>query len=370
METLTQVAAVAACLLTSVAANAAPSITFIRGITDRNNTSITALSGDGRVAVGYADSATATTWTWTQETGRVDILNAAPAGQMRWADSVSRDGNTVVGFTGSLASIRSPGTADQTVAPPSGYRGVQARGVSANGGTLVMNLIATTRERVAFWDRTGGYTIMPNVTASENYAVPFALSDDGNTIVGISGVQIGNNDPTHSGTVWRRDGAVASLRSLPGTQDETRAFAVSADGSIIAGDSLGIRTEACYWTSPTQSVGLGVLPGFSDSSVLALDSAGTILGGSSRFGPFSTAFIWTQELGMVTAASYLAGRGLQIPAGWNLRSVTAISADGTTFGGIASSATTPETAFIARVPATGLALFPFAVALTMARRRR
>jgi probable HAF family extracellular repeat protein len=118
---------------------------------------------------------------------------------------------------------------------------------------------------------------------------------------------------------------MVGLGDLPGSRDQSRGYAVNADGSIVAGDSWSSNwCEAFQWTQAGGMVGLGDLPGsFFESHAYGISADGSVLVG---FGTPSShvAFRWTQASGMVDLG-FLPGSFGSIAHG--------ISADGQTVVG-------------------------------------
>ncbi|NCR91372.1 MAG: PEP-CTERM sorting domain-containing protein [Microcystis aeruginosa G11-01] len=92
------------------------------------------------------------------------------------------------------------------------------------------------------------------------------------------------------------------LGGLPGGSFSSDATGVSADGSVVVGQSTGASgNEAFRWTQATGMVGLGYLPGGSFSSGASGVSAdgSVVVGSSNSANSFLEAFRWTQGTGMV-----------------------------------------------------------------------
>ena len=133
------------------------------------------------------------------------------------------------------------------------------------------------------------------------------------------------------------------LGDLPGGPVESFASGVSADGSVVIGESgsrngsiLLYRSEAFRWTRDTGMVALGNLPGgsFSEASDVSADGSVVVGEGSSRQarGGDREAYRWTAEFGMT-------GLG-DLPGGsFNSRGIS-VSADGSVVVGRARGRST------------------------------
>ena len=127
------------------------------------------------------------------------------------------------------------------------------------------------------------------------------------------------------------------LGSLPGGGEESTAYGVSPDGSVVLGDSLSsFGKEAFRWTESGGIEGLGDLPG-GDFKSRAGDASlnGTVVVGTSYISETSKeGFYWTATDGI---------QGVGDLAGGDYRSgMSAVSADGTILAGSASATSNGE----------------------------
>jgi probable HAF family extracellular repeat protein len=108
------------------------------------------------------------------------------------------------------------------------------------------------------------------------------------------------------------------LGDLPGGAVHSRAFGVSADGSVVVGSTgaapSSSGSQAFRWTVDTGMVGLG--ESFS-SAAFDVSADGSVIVGWSVYGQ---AFRWTQDTGMVGLGDF--------PGGLFLSSANAVSGDG------------------------------------------
>jgi probable HAF family extracellular repeat protein len=124
-------------------------------------------------------------------------------------------------------------------------------------------------------------------------SVANAVSDDGSTVVGFSGLGAGQE-----AFRWTSGSGMVGLGDLSGGDFESSADAVSADGSVVVG--YGTRgtspstREAFRWTSGGGMVGLGYLPG----SSLYGGAHGVSGDGSVVVGESGSSSIPAPELGM------------------------------------------------------------------------
>lgn len=174
------------------------------------------------------------------------------------------------------------------------------------------------------------------------------------------------------------------LGDLPGGDFESRAFGVSADGSVVVGESPStsvvpglstVASEAFRWTNGGGLVGLGDLPGGGfDSEARGVSADGSVVVGQGYSASGYEAFRWTSGGGMVSLRDLLVNRGVTNLTDWMLTEAQGVSADGRTIVGYGINPDGNTEAWIATVPepatitlaATGLAC----ACLIAARRRR
>jgi len=262
-----------------------------------------AVSGDGRVVVGYAQPAPVggagyRAWTWNASTG-VTIMSLPGHTSIR-ASNVSRDGTVFCGYapsaTGAKAFTWTP-TGGGVLANPGpcytsylhwlnadGTRGVgsgaadvglqtmlwsnlQQAGVqlglapgdlnnTSNAATpdtsvIVGHLGLSTQRRCMVWTADQGFQALPfeGSTAGEL----FSITDDGTTAVGYV-VQ----DDVEKAVVWRRGHGLMlaedffQLHGL-GTGSLRRVMSVSANGRVFGARGLAVNTSFVIKLSPCGS---------------------------------------------------------------------------------------------------------------------
>ncbi len=142
------------------------------------------------------------------------------------------------------------------------------------------------------------------------------VSADGSVVVGQS-----NSGIDVEAFRWTRDEGMVGLGDLLGGNFVSFAFGASEDGSVIVGwSSSSLGDEAFRWTSDGGMVGLGDLPtgGFS-SRGFGVSADGSVVVGFG-FSVGSEAFRWTSMDGLV-------GLG-ELPGGGTGSSAFGVSADG------------------------------------------
>jgi len=157
------------------------------------------------------------------------------------------------------------------------------------------------------------------------------VSADGSVVVGQSTGASGNE-----AFRWTQATGMVGLGYLPGGSFSSGASGVSADGSVVVGSSNSANNflEAFRWTQGTGMVGLGYLPGGGfGSGASGVSADGSVVVGSSDSANGNEAFRWTQATGMVGLGD-LAG-GISFPGGFFFS--PGVSADGSVVVGSSNS---------------------------------
>ena len=152
-------------------------------------------------------------------------------------------------------------------------------GISADGRTVV-GFRQVGFDRIAVrWNASTGSNDLPDLPGGTNVSSAHAVSADGSVIVGQS-----NGTDGYRAVRWVH-GQVMSLGDLPGGEDASAALGVSDDGMLIVGAGIpggDVQSEAFFWTSGGGMVGLGFLPAFEDwSQAIAVSGDGTTIVGAS-----------------------------------------------------------------------------------------
>jgi probable HAF family extracellular repeat protein len=287
------------------------------------------VGGGGRVAVGWADY------------GLFD-----PRGVQGF---VLRDG--VAGLIGDF-----PGNPS----PRSSLHGVTADGTGAVGNG------ASERGTEAFVYHipegvfTGLGALMPPGPSFASWGS--GISADGSVVVGSS-----YSAPQQLQAFrWTASGGMAGIPYLtpaPGMTPYATGEAVSADGRVLIGEARSAQSgngvEAFRWTAAGGTVALGDLPGGAfQSYAYALSADGSVIAGRATIegpvGPFGggskpRAFVWDAANGMRDLQQVLADGGVPLD-GWSLQEVRGVSADGTVLAGVATNPAGETQAFIATIP--------------------
>jgi probable HAF family extracellular repeat protein len=183
------------------------------------------------------------------------------------------------------------------------YRSSKANGISADGSVVV----GISESQAFRWTQTGGIVGLGYLDSDILYSAANAVSADGSVIAGDSRIAEYSYDIhgykyisgyKYQAFRWTQLVGMVNLGTILGGRDGYNfANAISADGSVIVGDSANTngRGEAFRWTQADGMLSLG----FGTASGISAD--GSILVGSSlNTGGIVEAFRWTQAEGMVS----------------------------------------------------------------------
>jgi probable HAF family extracellular repeat protein len=325
-------------LTTASCAHAAASFTWLAWMPINSHSfyyNTTGVSGDGSVVVGtggiqpYEGDNLYYAFRWTASSGTVGL----GGGNYSWATAVSGDGSVVVGNDGYAEAFRwtaGSGMVGLGYLPGDIYSG--ANGVSADGAVVVgtsshdINLFFGQAFRWTAGSGMVGLGHLPGYTNS----TALAVSGNGSVIVGRNGYQEYAGAPgKYQAFRWTASSGMVGLGYLPGGTNSSAA-GVSADGSVVVGTSGSASgTQAFRWTAGSGMVGLGYLPGGNFSSATAVSGDGSVVVGN---GGYAEAFRWTAGSGMQSLWDVLVTNGLSLDPALVLIA-SGISADGNTIVG-------------------------------------
>ncbi|MCR9098248.1 MAG: PEP-CTERM sorting domain-containing protein [bacterium] len=333
------------------------------------------ISGDGTTVGGSLVDPT----TFERQAGRWDVgvgptpLGTAvdPAPFTSVAFGVSGDGSTLVGEFDDRAARFEPDGSVTFVAPQPSASFTGAIATSRDGSVVLGNDSSafTGPSLGAFlWDETNGARALRAGTGFDGSLVGRGLSDDGQVVAGI--LQDSNSDPSQAYR-WTESGGIQRLGTTPG-RDFSRAFAISADGTTIVGDSGSSGSssfepkEAFRWTEAGGMEDLGrsirLFSPFgpvveANVTPFGVSGDGSVVVGRSNWSP-DTGVIWTEAWGEWRRARdvlvFLGVTGLE---GWDLFEVLDVSDDGRVITGWATPPRQIESvAFRAVIPEPSTAL--------------
>lgn len=283
-----------------------------------NVASARAISGNGDVIVGSAYSTGAGVlmgYRWDSVNG-FKLLSIGPRCNV---DAVSSDGQVAAGSL-------SPGSTEMPVywTEPTGEHAVGGasdsdfRDASSDGSVLVGYLAGTFESFAGRWTQSTGYVALPSPPGGQ-FAAALAISEDGSVVVGGAG---------NNGVRWVQE--VPEV--LPMLADATGMVAidVNENGQVVVGGA-------------------------------------NIPGGS-------TGFVWTPELGTMSAAAYFSFGGVDLTGVSRIRDIVSISPDGRWFTGHADfdlgNGEFSTEVYVVAIPAPWSGGLAVVAAGSLARRRR
>ncbi len=342
-----------------------------------NDSFTTALSSDGKVAVGNAampirDTFTYTSFRWTEASGMQSLgYSGFGPNKEDEANGVSADGSFIAGMldTGDTY-LWSQSSGLQPLPTPSvnGSSWIVAWGlpvgISSNGQTIVSTSIYPSFPpgSAICWIGTNNYPI-PVIDGQpyDNSAV--AVSDDGLVVTGLTATNGGG-----CAYRWTAASGVELLTDLSGSYTYSEADAMSRDGSIIVGFAygfLGNSAEQWFrWTAETGAVGIGnPHDGDRDRPYGVSNDGNTIVGGTGGNSDFvnadtNDALIWRPRWGVRLLQDVLTNDYQLDLTGWHLTSARAVSTNGTVIVGNGFNPSGQREAWIATIDLTATVPLP------------
>ncbi len=324
------------------------------------------VSADGLVVVGWAWSGIEGSFSfrWSAETGLVN-LGTLPGGESSFAGGVSGDGSVVVGSSKSPESDPNWEAYRWTEATgmvglgdlPGGDFQSGASGVSGDGSVVAGGSDAGSDPGGFRWTAETGLVPLGLGCPGVDFVAGSgrAVSDDGLIVVGDGWWCAGGGSRAYRWT--KEEGAVSLGLILFG--EWSRAWDVSADGLVVVGwgNDGGIGNEAFRWTAQSGMIGLGHLPGgLDDSLAFGVSGDGSIVVGMGCVagGGFlcseSDPFIWNLHHGMRNLQEVVEDvYGFNL-GGWDLNSAEDISTDGLTIIGTGGNPIGQAEGWILRLP--------------------
>jgi len=297
------------------------------------------VSADGSVVVGVISTASG------QDLFRWSASDVMVRSGRYENPAVSADGTVVVGsYLTPMFSIEAfrwsrDGTFQGLGDLPGGQFISRAFDASTDGDVIVGSGNTGTGQFEAFrWTEATGMVSLASVPGGGVESFASAVSDNGAIVVGARGPRFGEE-----AFRWTQQTGMVGLGFLPGAI-ESLAHGISPDGAVMVGENRfpsslnNQRYEASRWTQADGWMSLGDLPGGRISSIAYDVSAdgSTIVGSgqtTTTTSPFTRAFYWTPQSGMLNFQDLLISLGVTNLDGWTLHESRGISHDGRTIVG-------------------------------------
>lgn len=306
-----------------------------------NGVFLGAISGDGRVVTGQAQSANGIeAFVWDPVQG-LQFLGDLPGGAFNSVGlGLSWDGSVIVGRGANELSSFVPvrwtmatGPVSLGSLPGEPFPIGVATGLSSDGNVIV-GQTSLGNGGVAFrWTQaTGMQSLGSPQGANVRFGTAFSVSDDGQTVTGRNQY----TDGSREAFFWTDTEGMVTLGDFPGGAFNSTGRAISADGTVVVGTgtiSNSTGDTAFRWTKETGMTSLGLLPGWTTSQAIDVSADGRLIVGFGTSNGITSPLIWTLENGMEDFRRYLAERGID-QTDWTISSVIGVSADGNTFTGM------------------------------------
>lgn len=317
-----------------------------------------ALSRDGSTVVGLGYiNGLQQPFRWN----RTDGMLRLPSGPVAYASGVSGDGQVVVGLSGPTSGYRpsfrwTATTGTQNTGTLAGGTHAYLEACNTDGSMItgVSYAAAFPNGRAVLWTPAAGMLPLAMPLGDTFTAAP-GITPDGSITVGSSG-SYAVAPPTSRAVRWDSSGVPEDLGVLPNVSHSSAA-AVSADGEIIVGASGNFydpngnaSIHAFRWTRAAGMQELHLPSRY--SRAYAISGDGSVVAGTAAFRTGPAAFLWTPQIGLVNLNHYLPLLGSNLGI-LNLQSTVGVSADGRTIAGTGQrSDTFRDEAWIATLPET------------------
>jgi probable HAF family extracellular repeat protein len=328
------------------------------------------VSADGSVVVGARQgqfSFILRGFRWTAASGLVDLPLFDAQVPINDARAISADGRWIGGNNAARAYLWQDASLDTNLGwygpPPTVSAGATVHGLSADGTVAVGDSFTDQTGQHAFrWTREeGGITSLGFLGGNVLSALANDVSADGSVVVGHSNSPVGEQ-----AFIWTAQDGMRGLGVLPGDTSSS-AVAIAADGATVVGSSYGLnRQRAFIWTAAGGMRDLNFGGAMSGASDLTPDGS-MIVGFADQDG-----IIWDAVHGTRTLTDILSQAGVTV-GGWTELGVAGISADGTVVVGTGTNPAGKIEAWRATLPPVTVpeptALFSLAMVTMLVLRR-
>jgi len=150
------------------------------------------------------------------------------------------------------------------------------------------------------------FTPLGDLPGGDANSTAYAISNDGTTVAGTSSALLG-----FEAFRWTQLSGMLTLGDLAGGSNQSTGYAVSGNGSVIAGEGTSATgSEATTWTGPLYAppTSIGTLGGPNPaSSATGVSADGSTVVGRTSTAAGTEAFRWTSGGGMVSLGDFPTG---------------------------------------------------------------
>lgn len=304
----------------------------------------THVSPDGRMVVGTF-GAGGGGWVWCADSGAVTLPSSTNAVALAGTGfpALGDATNSATGETEAAVWTSIDDTEPELLGGLAGGQNLDgtlstAYGMNPDASVVVGLAYNADLEAEAFrWTADTGMQALPKLNA-DRAARANGVSTDGNIVWGWNDTETGFRRAVR----WV-DGEIEQLVDAEGNQIG-EATGANRDAGVIVGSGLGIAGQEIHawrWTVESGAVSIGDLAAgpLENNFAFAASHDGSVIVGATGFGPFRQATIWTENGELRWLTDELAALDIEVPAGWDINTATAISADGDIIAGWGSDGT-------------------------------
>ncbi|MEL7405881.1 MAG: PEP-CTERM sorting domain-containing protein, partial [Cyanobacteria bacterium J06558_2] len=153
------------------------------------------------------------------------------------------DETTAAAFWNERAGIKTLGRPKNSNFDPESFQS-KAMSVSGDGNTIAGFMFDKNHSQAFIWDEANGVQDLGDLPGGEDSSLARGISANGSTVVGAGF----NDENINEAFIWDRDNGIRGLGSLRGGSRISYANSVSGDGSIVVGraSSYGYN-DAFIW---------------------------------------------------------------------------------------------------------------------------
>lgn len=298
--------------------------------------SVTGISGNGQVAIGFTDQLTGTTgYRWNFLSGLQALGDSADPVSSFIPQDLSFDGLALAGTLHSnsyreafhwqeASGITRLGTL--SAGPRNETTGV---GISENGQWVVGSAWTGAGIEAYRWSLATGFEVIGDFSGGVTSSVALAVSADGSVVVGR-----GWNESGNRAFRWTAQTSLQELTGGPGSNIAVIARAITPDGTIVIGETRTATFDENLFRYTDQAGMSLLLPTNipSDLTVRGITADGLRVVGDVTKGTNSIGFILDSSLGFMQFDQFLTQQGIDA-TGWTFSSIVDVSADGMRFVG-------------------------------------